>query len=399
MKYNYVRHPSRLVTLMATYGGGSRVEGTKYPQGIAHFMEHVRFKGTDKYTAQELLKKVAYYGGSWNAFTSQDLVNFYIKIPVENVEKGFEYLSEIIWNPTFPQKELDKEKEVVCQEVRMYEDDVHDLTYYSILGNVFNNALKNKIVGTEESVRSITREHLLEFNKEVYDRDNMLITLVGPEDEAALVCKYFETPDGKLNFKPAEKTVDYAPSFLKEFDKAGHIQNTVMIAFGSQELHSTIKEDLPVARVFNSIFGGNDDSRLFLNVRENMGLVYGIGSDVDDMFDGTLFMINTLTEPENTNKVLEVVDNEIGKMLEAPPTDEEFNRAKNRIKSYIYASLESSYGNAMRSILQEFAGYDNIDTFLEKVNAVTKEQVHDFAKKVFSANKYVSVCKGVGEKL
>ena len=160
MRYKYRRHPSKLATLMVTFGAGSRVEhNTEYPKGIAHYMEHVRLKGTETKTAKDLLRQTADAGGSWNAWTSDDLVSYYMTIPEENIEVAFECLSDIILNPIFPQDELTKEQEVVCQEIRMNNDEIDTLVHYKLMGMAFDNSLTIPRVGYEESVRSITRDH------------------------------------------------------------------------------------------------------------------------------------------------------------------------------------------------------------------------------------------------
>jgi len=398
MRYNFVPHQSKLISIMATFGGGSRVEGNKYPSGIAHFMEHARFKDTKNHSSQELIKKIAYYGGASNAFTSNDLVNFYIKMPAENIEKAYELLAEIVLYPIFPEADLELEKEVVCQEIRAYEDSAETLAYYKLMGRVFKNNLKNPICGSEESVRTITRDDVVRFNEDVYAHDKMLITLVGPENYESLVRKHFGKIDDKLIFPKPEMDTEFAPSFTEIFEKEGNKQDTISVSFGSTDFHKNIKQNIPVSYVFNNIFGGGSDSRLFMKVREELGLVYGIGSDIMNMMDGSLFDISTDTEPENTDKVLEAIDIEIKKAVTELPTDEEMIRSKNLLRSSIYAALESSSGKGSKSITKEFMGYDDIDILLEKIDKVTDREVLYFANELFTqTNKYTVICKGTDE--
>lgn len=389
MKYRYRSHPSRLATLIVTFGGGARAEYQKeYPAGIAHFMEHVRFKGTEKYTSKDLTRKVAFYGGSWNAFTSKDLVSYHLSIPDDNLEQACEFLSQIVRHPTFPQDELEREKEVVCQEVRMYEDDINDRVHTHLMGKVFQNAKATNIVGTEKSVRSITRDDLVKFNNEFYNPEQMLITLSSRHDRKDFIEKYFGIPDDTLVYPPRDTNPVYGESFKDTVHKDGLIQETISVCHSFPDYSI---EDRAVGKVFNSIFGGSDDARLFMRVREDMGLVYGIGSYIYSTMDGTIFAIGTETDPENTSTVLDAVDEEIARMRDELPTEEELQRAKNRIRSSEYRAVDSSYGAAMKTLYEEFYGHTSGSEFLSQVDEVSAEQVKEFANRVFSNNKYVVV--------
>ena len=390
MRYQYRQHPSRLSTLVVTYGGGSRAEFQRqFPAGIAHFMEHFRFKGTAKYNSKDLTRQVAFYGGSWNAFTSEDLVSYHISIPDENLEQAFEYLSQITLHPTFPEHELEREKEVVCQEVRMYEDDIGSLAHWHLRGKVFSNALSSNIVGTENSVRSITRADLLNFNNAFYSKEHMLVTLSARNDRLDLVEKYFGLVDDILVYPPADMNPTYGDSFRGTVHKDGIIQDSILVSFGAPDMYDVSKR--AVCKVFNSVFGGADDARLFMRLRDDMGLVYGIYSHMSNNMDGALFQIGTQTDPENTQTVLSLINEEIFSMTSTKPTDEEMQRAKNRIRSSEYAAVDSSHGVAMKALYEEFYGLESGSKFLAEIDAVTPEQVLDFAKMVFSSKKYIVI--------
>jgi len=381
MKYEYRKHTSRLSVIQVTFTAGSRVEKDKYPHGLAHFMEHFRFKGTDKYSSKELTRGVAFEGGSWNAYTSNDLVSYHITVPEENLEKAVEYLSEIVLHPTFPEDELAKEKEVVCQEIRMYDEGVSNRAFYAGASHILGT---RNIIGTEETVNTITIDNLKEFNKEFYTKEHMLISLVSRSDWRGLVEKYFGVIDDVFVKVPKSK---FTPGEPKEItvSKEGIIQTDLGIKFAQSSVR---KEDAAKRFVFNCIFGGTGDSRLFDKVREDLGLVYGIGSYTYDTFDGTVFEIGTDTDPENVDKVIEAVNGEIDRMISEPPTEEELHRAKNAIRSGEYKSIDSP-GTASSRVINEVF-YDKYygSKLLADVDSVTAEDVHEIAKEVFSGNRY-----------
>lgn len=384
-----------MATISITYGAGSRVEfKNKYPAGIAHYMEHMRFKGTDRFSAKDMARQIAQVGGDWNAFTSEDIVNYHIELPEENIEKGFELLAEIALKPTFPDEEAKKEIEVVCQEIRAYDDDMGDSVYRALYSRVYNNSLASPIVGTEESVRSITKEHLLEFSKEFYDLDKAVLVVASQQNYQHLAEKYFGNISQVFSIPPPADKVEYADSFSHSFIKEGFKQHTIVVCFGSEEVRQLPKTKRAAAKVFNQLFGGGADARLFMRVREDLGLVYGIYSSFQHDFDGSLFMIRTSTEPENSEKVLEATDEVINDMLTNPPSEEELVKAKNMIKSQYYRSLDTSNDAAMSALSEEIYGYVGGTKFIGEIENVTVDQVMEVAKIIFGSNRYTVVGKG-----
>lgn len=395
MRYRFRKHPSKLATLKVTFGAGARVEhNTKYPKGIAHFMEHMRFKGTKTKTAKDLLRQTADAGGSWNAWTSDNLVAYHMTIPEENIETAFECLSDIVLNPVFPQEELIKEQEVVCQEVRMYDDEIDNLVHYKLRGLVFDNSLAVPIVGTEESVRSISRNHLLEFNKEFYSKEHMLISLGASADHKHLVEKYFGIPNDILLFQPPIKNVPYGAESNAIVTKEGQLQNSISICFGNQKLRKLAKTDRAKIKMFSTVFGQGDTSRLWMKVREDLGMVYGVGSYLSHNMDGTLYEVYTSTEPENSDQVIEAIHEEIDVICNTTPTEKEINRSKNMIRSAMYRTLDTSSGAISKIISEEFFGYKTGSEFLAEIDAVTADDVREIAQRIFKGTKYTVIGTG-----
>lgn len=397
MKYRFRKHPSKLAALMVTFGAGNRVEfQTQYPEGIAHYMEHVRFKGTDENSAKDLLRKAADAGGSWNAWTSEDLVSYHMSIPEENLEAAFQCLSDIILRPAFPEEELEKEKDVVCQEIRLYDDEISELVHKKAMNSIFENAMIKPILGTKDSVQSITRQNILDFDKEFYSPEHRLVMLAANHDRTDLVEKYFGKQDDVLLFKPPPNVVNYKPAVSCKVYKEAQLQNYISMSFGSPDIHQLSKNSRAEIKVFSKIFGQGDTSRLFLKVREDLGLVYGISSVMQDHMDGTFYCIVSYTEPKNSEKVISTVEEEIALMIDQGPTEIELKRAKNIIKSSYYKSMDSSYGAINEMLHEEFYDYKTGSEFLAEIESVTVEDVQAVANNIFTGTKYLVV--GTGEK-
>jgi predicted Zn-dependent peptidase len=389
MRYRYRQSPSKLSTLMVTTGGGARAGFGKYPNGMAHFYEHMAFKGSSAYTAKQLLWKVATAGGSWNAWTSEDLVSYHITIPEENIAVAFECLEQIVNKPIFPTEEIEKEKDVVCQEIRMYQDDLGTLVSYAMMESIFDHSLAIPIAGNEESVKLITQDNLIDFNHEFYNHDKQLVTLCSTVDHNDLVEKHFGKPDNCLIWRPKMEP-NYRTSFTKEVIKPGQLQHIISMSFAGKLIDAVSKREAEFA-VFNKIFGGSDVARLFLAIREDKGLVYGIYSSLDEYMDGNVFNIGTQTEPENSEIVLKEIDNQIELMKHSLPSEEELRSAKNKIRSREYGRLDSSGSIAHRIVSEEFYAEKNITEQLAEVEAVTAEQVKEIAEQVFSDTKYIVI--------
>jgi len=379
---------------MVSYGAGSRNEfGKDYPCGIAHFMEHMRFKGEANRTAKELLQFVAFHGGSMNAWTSEDIATYHITIPDEKIEEAFQAMNDIVY-PTFPQDELVKEREVVCQEIRAYDDDLDDNVYQEVMKWAFSNGLMYPVLGFEETVRNTTREDLVAFNKEFYTTEHMLVTLVARNNHEHLVEKYLGVPNDVLCFAPIADKVEYGEGIVGVIKKEGVVQTNVSISYGSQEIHDLVRNKRAACKVFNAFFGANDDSKLFLRIREDLGLVYGIHSSWHDMMDGTLFTIETETEPDKKDDVLNAILNVVDGVVNQPPTEEELQRAKNRLKSALYGAFDTSGSTASMMIHEAFYGMNFDSAYMAEIDAVTADEVQEIAKKIFDGNRYIAIGMG-----
>lgn len=394
MIYRHIKHSSRLSTIEVIFDGGLRAEFSKaYPNGIAHFMEHLRFRGTEKYDWKTLREGLSRIGAQWNAYTSEDFVSYHMTIPEENIEQAFDYLSQIALYPTFPADEIEKERGIVKQEIRMYKDYIQEINKEDMFSRIFNNFLSNSVQGTEKSVDSITRQHILDFNKDFYNNNRMLC-MVGQNDYRELAEKYFGDIDDSFSLTPSSK-VKYAEPFKRSIDKEGFEQSSLIISYGGDVVEE-LRKNSPCRQVFNHIFGGTPDSRLSTKIREEFGLVYGIGSYLQETVEGSLYSIFTLTQKENLDKVIEETNKVINDMKSDKVDGDELVRAKNMIKSSIYSMLESSARVCEREIEKVVYGRPDINTLVEEIEKVGTDDVLDMANTIFSGKCYIQ--SAVGDK-
>ena len=252
--------------------------------GLAHFLEHMLFKGTQKRKAFHVLSRLDAVGGDLNAYTSRERTSVHASFRQVHFARAFELLADIFMNPSFPQKELEREKQVVLEEIRMYQDE-HD---ESILDDFESLVYRDKplgrpILGSEETVRKITRQNLVDFQNRNYGADNTIFAYVGPMPWKAFERKVRPVLEAYANFQqPVQRLGDfqYKP-FYKEFDKPA---STAYVVIGNQAYPANDTKRLGLLMLNNMLGGDNMNSRLNMSVRERNGLVYGIESNYTPLF-------------------------------------------------------------------------------------------------------------------
>lgn len=314
---------------------GSRYEGKK-EAGISHFIEHMAFKGTQSRSAQLIAEEIENVGGYLNAWTSRDCTAWYAKILKEDLKIAMEILSDILLNPCFHEDELEREREVILQEIAQSQDFPEDVLY-----DIFQEAsygdhpLSQPILGTKESVQSFDQDQLLSWLQHQHLSSNMVIAASGNVDHDEL-CKYVETYFSSLKCK---KQVDFkAAQWIGGEKHHARPLEQVQFIMGFEGYHFYHK-DWYAASVFSTLFGGGMSSRLFQEIREKHGWVYHIGSFHSSATDTACFGINGATSGEYVEKVLQTTATELVKCLDTL-NDEEINRAKAQLRAGILMSLE-----------------------------------------------------------
>ncbi len=323
-------------------GSGARNE-TRSNSGISHFIEHMVFKGTKNRTAKDIACEIDRIGGEINAFTGKDCTCFYTKTLYSDLETAVDILSDMLLNPVFNPVHMETEKKVVAEEISMYEDDPEELVHDLLTEEMWNGVpLGYPILGTVESLESITRDDLLEYMSSFYVPDNCVISVVGNFEEEQLIeviNKYFGAWTPLEYCSLTNERPIFRAHFL--FRKKETEQTHLCIGFRGISLSD---ERIYALLVLNNIIGGGMSSRLFQNIREDLGLVYSIYSFPTSFRDCGMFTVYAATSPDKANKVIECIGTEINNLITNGITENELLLSKNQLKGNYCLSLDSTSG-------------------------------------------------------
>lgn len=356
---------------------GSRFEDEEN-SGISHFIEHMAFKGTKTRTAKDISEEIESVGGYLNAWTSRDATAWYSRILKDDMPKALDILSDILLNPTFDEKELELERTVILQEIAQSNDSPDDALYDAFQKSCYSNqSLGRPILGNVENVSSFGRDKLLGWLKQQHLSSKLVIAASGCVEHDAFV-KHVEKHFGRLDNvqnKPFQPSCWTACENLVERDLE---QVQFVIGFAGLEYGH---KDWYAAAVLSTLFGGSMSSRLFQEVREKLGLVYGIGSFHSSHNDGGCFGIQGATTGENIQKVLEVSAIELNK-VRGDLSEKEIERAKTQLKAGILMSLEN-VSNRVEQIARQimvFGKVLDIKDVEEKIESVSRAQIINVAE-------------------
>ena len=386
---------SRLSTIVISFNAGSRVESLGgYNPGIAHMLEHSIFKGTPNRDFLQIQREIAFLGGDSNAYTSYDNVCYYITVPCENLEPCLEILNDMVFNSSFPEEEFLKEKEVVKEEEISRNDSVNAFIWSSFSKNFFDNYLASPIIGTQETIDKFTRDEVVSFHSKFCKKEDAVISLCSNLKASAakeLLRKHFGVPNGKIKRSFKLKESGYLPARKIEISKQG-IEHTY-VYMGMPGYLSDNRADA-ATQVLMTILGSGMDSRLFTEVREKRGLVYGVSASHNSWDKGGIVLISLSTRDKNVDEAISVIKDEIEKISTIPVTEEELQRAKNKIKSSFYHANEDSFSLAQWSMKEKMFGWPTIEQHLKYIEEVDQEQLFSAAKVVLDQDKMLTmICR------
>lgn len=344
--------------------------------GIAHFIEHLLFKGTARRTAHDIAREIDSIGGMLNAFTSREFVCYYAKVLHNHVDTAIDLLADIFIHSTFDAADVEKERSVILQEISMLEDapddHVHDLFTQTIW---HGHALGNSIVGTEETVNSFSRDYIRQYWYDAYRAGNVIIAAAGRVDHdqlVGLIQKAFaDVPTGVI-----ERKDNLLPTIIKRVEIKEKDLEQVHICLGLPALSHSHKQRYE-ALLLNTVLGGSMSSRLFQEVREKRGLVYSVYSYLSAHSDVGTLAVYAGTGRENAALVIELVLRELQKIAHEPLTAKELFAAKEQLKGNILLSLESSDNRMSKLAKNEIyhGSYQSLDEIEQGLSAVSIESV------------------------
>ena len=391
MIHTFAKTHSRLSTIVVAFDAGSRSEGTKYNAGIAHMLEHCIFKGTEKRDWETLNNQIAFLGGGVNAFTSHEMVQYYITVPIENIESCMEILSDMVFDSIFPEAEFLKEKEVVKEEEVSRNDSPEAFIWRNFAENFFTNYLATPVIGTQESISKFSRDEVADFHKKFCRRESAVVSLCSnmtKSDAKTLMTKHFGKASGRISGRTKFEKTSYAESKTLEISRAGIEHSYVSLGIPILTPHG-VKD--PVTSVLSGILSGGMDARLFTEVREKRGLVYGISSGAASWQGGGAYIVDFSTRDKNVEEALQVTKEELVKISTINVTSEELQRTKNKMRSSFYAANESGSSLANWAVKEHLFGERSLADYMGQVDSVTAEQVREVASEVFSMDKLLTV--------
>ena len=356
--------------------------------GVSHYIEHMMFKGTDNRTAKEIASDVDKIGGMFNAFTGKEATCYYIKTLSSNIYAGAEILLDMLTGSRFDQEEMDKERKVICEEIKMVKDSPDDDVYDTISELVASgNPLGRSILGTPESLAGIDRAKLTAYYSEKYARDSIVIAVAGNFDEER-IAELFESRLTSLREKKVTQDFTLKP-YRQRFDvKVRDIEQT-HICLATPGI--SMADDKYYAFVLmNSIFGGSMSSRLFQNIREEKGLAYTVCSmNVFSSYTG-FFSIYAGVAHDKAEATLDAVRHELEMLKKDGVTAEELSMAKEQVKSSYIFGLEN-INSRMFSIGKNKLLLDKVyspEEVLSEFDKVTQDDIKQAAELIGDYSSY-----------
>jgi len=381
------------------FDAGSRDE-SKTNSGIAHFLEHMVFKGTKNFSIKEISQSLESVGGYLNAFTTKEQTCFLARMLDEHIEKAIAVIADLVQHATFPEKELVKEKYVVLEELKDAEDDAEDFIHELLEKELFpHHQLGVPVIGTMESVKSFSREKLLAFAKENYIPSKMVIAAAGNlqhETIVELARKYFQAELQTNHFKkrviPSATTKTSRQTIERPIQQAHLCTGTTAFS-----VHNRLRYSL---LVLHTLLGEGMSSRLFQNIREKYGFAYTVYSFLNFMSDTSTFGVYLGTDANNLDNAEELVWKELEKLAAKPISKQELARTKSQLKGTMMLSLESMSNRMMRLGSDElyFGEQTSLSTITKRIDEVSVESVLETAQKIIDEKKFSTVALRPSEK-
>jgi predicted Zn-dependent peptidase len=373
-------------------GIGSRDE-TIDTQGIAHFWEHMAFKGTKKRTSLDIIKSLDSVGGELNAFTDKEKIVFYASVRDQYFERAVDVLTDITFQSTFPEKELEKERGVILEEMAMYFDSPDEALQDELEALIFKgHAIGMNILGNEQTVRSFKKKDFISFFKKHADSRKIVFSCVGniPLAQVEKIAKmYLET---RPVFKSNVKRKRFSAYKQREAILQRGVKQT-RCAFGRDAYPLMNHKRIPFFLLNNILGGPGMNSRLSLSIREKYGLVYAIDAQYMAYADTGMFAIYFGTEPKQVTKCMTLVRRELDKLCDMPLSARELASAKEQLKGQLALSEENNQGLMImmgRAVI-DLDRVPPLEEVYDRINDVDASKLQDIACEMFTEDKLSSL--------
>lgn len=355
-------------------------------EGLAHFCEHVTFKGTQTHTSTAIINKLESVGGDLNAFTNKEDTVFYSAIPVEHFAKAVDVLSDIVFYSIFPQAEIDKEVEVICDEIESYNDSPAELIYDEFENLVFKgHPLGHNILGSADRVRSFATADAMRFTQQYYRPDNAIFFVYGNIDFKRLVKTLEKLTPKQQQESVVDEALVVANGKLPELTILNHDTHQAHVMIGNRAYSATHPLRIPLYLLNNMLGGPGMNARLNVILRERRGLVYSVESSMVCYGDTGLWSVYFGCDPHDVNRCVRLVKGEFKRLMEKPLPEKTLAAAKRQIKGQLAVACDNNENFAIdfgKSFLH-FGDEKDIEKLYQKIDAVTAEQIQQVAKEIF----------------
>ena len=357
-------------------------------EGISHFIEHMMFKGTKNRTAKEISEEIDNVGGIINAYTGKEVTTYYVQMLSNRIQIGIDVLTDMFLNSNFLEENIEREKGVVIEEINMYEDIPEEIIHDKNGSLVISGPQSNIILGSVKSVGELTREKIINYVKEQYNPENMVISIAGNFDEEDVFEKLNK---GFGTIEKIERKREYngdmeikTPKTIIKKDS-----NQVHLCFNTIGKSATDPKRYEVAILANTL-GGNMSSRLFQKIREDRGLAYSVYSYTSSFEEGGIITIYAGTTLKDYKEVVRLIREEFQDIKNNGIIEKELQKTKNQFLSAVTFGLESSKGRMTR-MANSYLFYKEVkdlDDVLKEIEKITVEDIKEVAKEVFDEKYY-----------
>jgi predicted Zn-dependent peptidase len=375
---------------------GSRDE-TDENSGISHFIEHMMFKGTKERTPKQIAEELDTVGGQLNAFTTKEYTCYHTKVLDEHFDLSVDLLSDMLFNSNFSQEDINREKNVIIEEIKMYEDAPDELVHDIFTSTLWKgHPLGRPIIGTAEIVNSLNRDDIVEYYQKYYTPNKMVISVAGNIKHDKVVEKLAPIfSELKTQDTPRQTDPPKGNRGLSCNNKGTEQVHMIIGAPGYHLEH----EDIYVVQIMNTVLGGGLSSRLFQEIREQRGLVYSVYSYHSSYKDAGIFGIYAGLSKQNVNQAMELMFKEVRDIAQNGITKEELQRVKDQLKGGLLLSLENVNGRMSRLGKSELymGKVLHPDEIVEKVYAITNEDIQRVAADLFKGEHFTMAAIGPWE--
>jgi predicted Zn-dependent peptidase len=383
----YLRVPSQVAHLGFFFAAGSRHEAP-HQTGLAHFLEHCLFKGTARFKALQILSRIDAVGGELNAYTAKEEMCLYASFSKEHTKRAIDLLADLSINSVFPEKELEREKEVILDEINSYLDSPSDKIFDDFDDALFkDHPLGFNILGTKESVIGFTRQDLISYVEQYFTADNLVVSFVGnmplPKLKGLL-----ENALADLR-KTAQRPLPIAFTQHQPFDhrkKEANYQAHAVIGGLAPSYHN--EERIAMSLLINILGGPALNSRLNLSVRERYGYAYAIEANYHTFADTGYWQIYFGSEAKNIDKTLTLIDKELSSLREKPLSAKQLLQSKRQFKGQLALGMDVNSG-LMQGLGKSMLAFGQIDTIAEmhqSIDKITSEEMQALANKYFDTS-------------